>query len=174
MKEIINRIQQFRNERDINSEVNYYFVHQEKVNDLIEVLKHETNYPFPEYGSWLLCHLVKKDKQLVEAYKTQLIDLLFISQNNSFLRNIMNVLNELSFNEADNSKLLDRCIHFIQDSSYKVALKVYSIYYLINYVKVYPELKDELIAVIDFQSNTKSAAYKVAVRKFHEQLKKLD
>ncbi len=173
MNEIINRIQQFRNERDINSEVNYYFNHPNKLNDLIEVLKFETNYPFPEYGSWLLCHLVKKDKQLVEIYKSQLIESLFNSENNSFLRNIMNVLNELTFNEADHSKLLDRCIHFIQDSNYKVALKVYSIYYLINYIKVYPELKEELIAIIDFQANTKSAAYKVAVRKFHEQVKKL-
>ena len=85
----------------------------------------------------------------------------------------MNVLNTLPFNESENSVLLDRCLSFIQESSYKVALQVYSIYYLVNYIQVYPELKGELMKMIEIHYNNRSSAYKAGVRKFKVKVDKI-
>ena len=173
LKVVKDRILQFSKERNVKLEVKYFLDHKDKLFDLVELLKSESNYPYPEYGSWLLCHLVKADKEIVNNYKPILIQLLNSSENNSLLRNLMNVLNVLPFKESENSALLDRCLHFIQDSSYKVALQVYSIYYIVNFIKVYPELKSELIQLVEIHYGNRSSAYKAAVKKFKEKVDKI-
>ncbi len=173
LKVVKDRIIRFSKERNVKLEVEYFLAHEDQLLDFIELLKSDPNYPYPEYGSWLLCHLVKADNELVSKYKSELIQLLHTSENNSLLRNLMNVLNTLPFNESENSVLLDRCLSFIQESSYKVALQVYSIYYLVNYIKVYPELKGELLQMIEIHYNNRSSAYRAAVRKFKVKVDKI-
>lgn len=171
---IKNRILLFSKERNIQLEVDYILANRERLNDLIALLKTELNYPYPEYASWLLCHLVKADIDLVDNYKSELIELLFSSKNNSLLRNVMNVLNVLPFNESENSELLNLCLSFIEDSYCKVALQVYAIYYILNFVMVYPGLKGEVIQLLEMNYANRSSAYKAAVKKFKVKVDKIN
>ena len=90
-----------------------------------------------------------------------------IGSNNLNLSSLLD--NEI---EDKESELIDRLIYFIQNNDNKVALQVYSMYNLVKFVKKYPELKIELVALIQIYNNERSAAYKGAVRNFLKRVKK--
>ena len=96
----------------------------------------------------------------------RLVDYLFDTTNETTLRNISVAVNNTKVTDYRESEFIDLLIGFIQNSEHKVALQVYSIYTLMQFAENYPELIEELKAIIEHHSEGKTVAYKVAQRKF--------
>lgn len=144
------------------------------LNELVNVATSDLNHPYPEYASWLLIHIIKKHPELVVPYQSQLIDKILGSNNQSVLRNLVNTTVSLPLIEHKESAFLDKLIEFIKDDSNKVALFVYSLYKLIQFIQKYPEIKPEIMGIIELkQAKEMQPSIKVSIRNFLKATKDL-
>lgn len=160
------KILEIRTVRDKNAFVDYFVNQPKEFEALMEVIFNLEEYPYKEYASWILMHIVKSRRVDLTAHYPRLIDLIFVCENQSVLRSVVCTINEMHVTDYRESELVDLLISFVQDYDNKVALQVYSIYVLIQFIKKYPELKDEIAEIIALHRSGKTAAYKIAERKF--------
>jgi hypothetical protein len=165
-------IQDFRKTRDYESLIPVLKQDEELFNKVVLLSLSSMDYPYPEYSSWLLSNYAKKFPNDFDSYVIQLVDCLEKSKNQTVLRNLLAILRFVKISDEDVvSRLLDLAISFITDNSNKVALQVYAIQILIPIVKLYPELKDELRALLDLNCKDKSPAFQVARKNFFKVIK---
>ena len=163
----------FHSNRDLKLYCKKIIESPELVEGIIELILTNSEYPISEYASWILTHVVKSDKKLLIPFQNVLIDFILTeNKNQSVLRNCTNIIQGLDLSEYKESELIERYIDFIKNSNNKVALQVYSMQNLSRFVKKYPELKLELIAILEIYYIERSAAYKAGVRNFVKAVKK--
>ncbi|MBI1837906.1 MAG: hypothetical protein HYR91_11645 [Flavobacteriia bacterium] len=165
---IQNELLAFHKTRDFKSYIPNLIENQTKIPELINLISNLEAYPMKEMSSWILTHLVKSNPQLIQPYYPKLVDILFITNNQTVLRNCVNILFHLQITTYKEGELVEKLITFLKDNSNKVALQVYSIYCLIHFVKKYPELFDEIKAIIELNSENQSAAFNAAKRNFYK------
>jgi hypothetical protein len=80
---------------------------------------------------------------------------------------------EFPLTDYRESDVLDALIAHLKNEEDKVALRVYSLYKLTEFVKRYPEIKTEIDAVLELiQDNPMSPFMKVGIRHFKEMCRK--
>ncbi len=171
--EIHELLTDFRTSGNKTFYIDYFLQNQKEIKDLVSIIVNEEKYPYPEYASWLLIHIQKANPSLVKPYQNQLSDVLLKSKNQSVLRNCCSVVQLMGKTDYREGELLLRFVDFVKSNENKVALQVHSLYCLIEYVKQYPELKEELKTLANLTVNERTAAYKVAVRNFLEAIRKI-
>lgn len=170
IKEVVLNISQNRN---FEFYQNYLKRNPKQLNDLFLLVKNEAEYPLKEYSSWIFVHLCKSQIKDVQPFYNNFIDILFKSDNQSVLRNVLNVIKHLEKSDYRESEFVDLMIGFIQNPKNKVALQVYSMQVLIYFILKYPELKPEILEVINIHSEGKSPAYHASKRHFLNSLKNI-
>jgi len=166
-------ILEFHSNRDLKLYNSKVLASPNLIKGIIELIINKEEYPISEYASWILTHTVKSNAMLLQPFQNELIDFILIENNNqSVLRNCTNILNELPLLVYKEGELIERYIDFIKNNNNKVALLVYSMQNLSRFVVKYPELKQELIAIIELFYIERSAAYKAGVRNFIKAVKK--
>ncbi len=131
--------------RDPKKFVSWYKAHPDELQELIDMILRLDEYPYKEYASWILTHLCKSGEFDFQYLYPDLVDLTFRTDNQSVLRNVVQCITTLTITDYRESEFIDQLIGFIQNSDNKVALHVYSIYVLIQFVKRYPELLPEIL-----------------------------
>lgn len=167
------RILEVRSNSDKSVSVDHFVKHPEELDQLIQCIFNLEEYPYKEYASWLLIHIATSKKVDLQPYYPQLVEVLFKTDNQTVLRNVARSLTEMKITDHRESEFIDLLIGFIQNYENKVALQVYSIYILQQFVKRYPELKDELVEIIALHRNGKTVSYKVAERNFLKFISKM-
>jgi hypothetical protein len=148
--------------------------HPEQIPDLVELALGSKKAPLPAHASWLLIHLAKADWTLLASYEHAFIDHFLVSTNQSILRNLLVALLEFPLTDYRESDFLDSLIKHVKNEENKVALRVYCLYKLVQFVQQYPEIKQEVDAVIEFiQEHPMSPAMKVGIRNFDQMCRKL-
>lgn len=170
---IRSKILSIRRERDKSSFISYFKQHHGQLDLLISEISELSEYPYKEYASWILTHLARTGELNIQQYYTTIVDTILSTNDQTVLRNLVNTFTELELEDYRETELMDQLIQFLQDPKNKVALHVYSIYALIKFVKKYPELFQEIEAVIDHNQRGKSAAFHVARRNFYRELKNI-
>jgi hypothetical protein len=140
--------------------------HPSDFDQLMQCIFNLEEYPYKEYASWLLIHIASSKRINLQPYYPQLVEVLFETNDQTVLRNVARSLTEMNITEYRESEFIDLLIGFIQNYENKVALQVYSIYLLQQFVRRYPELKEELVEIIALHRSGKTSSYKVAERNF--------
>jgi hypothetical protein len=130
-------------------------------------------YPYPQYSSWLLSHVAENHLEFILQFHSKIIDTFLDCQEPSTQRNLCNVLTKLPKIEYREGELLDTYFAFLQSSETKVALKVYSMYQIVDFLKDYPELKSELKIIIEDGIKKETPAFAAASRKVLKQISKM-
>ncbi len=108
----------------------------------------------------------EKHPELLKPYLRQLIKNIPKIKNEGTLRTILRLI--IMFpeikNENDISLLLEKGFDYIQGKRYSVAIKVYAMEILYNISKQYPEILNELIAVVKSQIPFSSAGFKAKAK----------
>jgi hypothetical protein len=145
----------------------------EQIPDLVELALGSKKAPLPAHASWLLIHVAKADWNLLAAYETAFIDCFLKSNHQSILRNLLVTLLEFPLTDYREGDLLDSLINHVKNKENKVALRVYSLYKLTEFVQRYPEIKVEIDAVLEIiQENPMSPFMKIGIRHFKEMCRK--
>ncbi len=152
----------------------HFVAHPEQIPDLVDLALGSKKAPMPAHASWLLIHLAKADWTLLASYEHAFIDHFLQSTNQSILRNLLVSLLEFPLKDYRESDFLDSLITHVKNEENKVALRVYSLYKLTEFVQRYPEIKVEIDAVIELiQEHPMSPAMKVGIRNFEKMCQKM-
>ncbi len=139
----------------------------ELIYDLIKTVLEETEYPYPEYSSWLLFNVFKKVPQYAKVHSNSIVDIILTTNNAAVLRNMIASSILAMLDEYRESELLDRLIFFLKDSKSQSALIVNSIYKLIQFTHKYPDIKYEILNIIEIiEQQNVSPSVKVGIRKY--------
>lgn len=150
------------------------FIDQPKnLDQLIEVATSDLKHPLPEYASWLVLHISKNKPVILQPFQKKIIDRILTSKNQSVLRNLVYSNNLIGRSKYKEGELLDYLIEAVEDENNKVALQVYSLYALIPFVEVFPELKAEIDEILQLKPAPHKPAMKVAIRNFQKATTKL-
>lgn len=169
--DIRDKVLEIREGRNFEEFQKYFRENPKAYKKLIELILKEEAYPVPEYASWILTHLCKTDAPNLQPFYAKIVDRLFINENQTVRRNLINVVDHLEITNYRESELIDLLISYINDFENKVAVQVYSIQVLTKFIKKYPELKSEVAEVIELNSENKSPAYSASSRKFYKKTK---
>ncbi|MCF8415057.1 MAG: hypothetical protein K9G40_02345 [Crocinitomicaceae bacterium] len=155
--------------REFTRLANQFIEKPSDIAELVEVSGSKEPHPYPEYASWLLIHITRKAPQLIETYQHKFIDTILSSANQSVLRNLLNSCVSLPFIEHEESAFLDRLLDFVKDDTNKVALQVYGLYKLKQFVEKYPEILPEINGILDLkEENNLQPAMRFAIRNFRK------
>ncbi len=89
------------------------------------------------------------------------------------LRSLLRLLCRYEIPEDDQGLLIDLCFKYMVSEIYPVAVKVHAMMIVYNHVLLYPELKDELITVIEDQGPNNSVGFKTRGRQIIKKLEKI-
>lgn len=134
--------------------------------ELLHLIEQKAAYPYAEYASWIWTHLAKDLPEFAQKYYSNLVDILFETKNESILRNVIAGIVHLKKTEYKEGEFIDLLIQFLLEKNHNVALHVYSLYVLTDFIKKYPELKQEVNSVAELLMENPKPALKVAYRKF--------
>lgn len=123
----------------------------ELIPELVSMSTSGREYPFPEYASWLLLHVARKKSDLVQKYHTQIIDHILFTTNTSVLRNLLGVSILLPLTDYQQGRFLDRLLSIVADNSSKPGPVAYAIQKLSQFIEMYPELRQEIKAIIELK-----------------------
>ena len=144
----------------------YFLEHPEHLTELVSLAVSNREYPFPEYSSWLLLHVSRKNPFLVIPFQSQIISCIVNTSHPSVLRNLMGVSLCFPLDEYDQGPLLDRIFSLISNPSVKPGLMVYSARKIAQFLEIYPELGHELKSIIALREQEKmSPGMTVCIRK---------
>ena len=76
------------------------------------------------------------------------------------LRCLLRLLARYSIEENEQGILIDLCFGYMVSELYPVAVKVHAMQIIYNHVLIYPELKEELVTVIEDQVNNNTVGFK--------------
>ncbi len=89
------------------------------------------------------------------------------------LRSLLRMLSRYEIPEKYQGLLIDLCFSYLVSELYPVAVKVHAMQIIYQHVLIYPELKDELMAVIEDQIANNSVGFKSRGRRLIKQMEKL-
>lgn len=167
------KILEIRSTRDRLAYVDYFENRPKEFDSMMNCIFSLDEYPYKEYASWILIHISQSGKMNLDSYYPRLVDLLFKTEDQTVLRNVTRSLHQFNVTDYRESEFVDLLISFVQNYENKVALQVYSMYLLAQFIKRYPELKDEITEIIALHRTGKTAAYGSAERNFHKMLRKI-
>ncbi len=113
-------------------------------------------------ASRVICTCADRKPDIIKPYLSEILKILQASENDSILMNFMKIFTAIPLPDDDNllGILADRCFSFIESSAAKVGLKVYSLETLYRICCREPEMKNELILIIEDQIPKNDFAFK--------------
>ena len=128
-------------------------------------------YRLQQRAAWCVSMAVRQNKMLIEPYISALVrQLARKDTHNAVHRNSLRILQDIEIPEAYIGELMNACFRFVESSQTPVAIKVFALTVLGNLAINFPEIKQEIQLLIDFNIEHESPAFKARAKKV---LKKL-
>ena len=126
---------------------------------LLQLALHEKD-PLAWRASWVLDGADEKRPGMAREYIPEIVRRLPSLESKGTLRSLLRLLTRNQIPEDEQGLLIDLCFNYLVSELYPVAVKAYSMEIIYHHVLLYPELKHELITVIEDQAENNSAGFK--------------
>lgn len=134
--------------------------------DELFLLFNSEEYYVAKQSSWPLSHCVHANPTFIEKHFDNLVKILHKESTHYSVKcNCMRLLQFVNIPEEYHGDLMICCFEIIQNVQEKPALKTYALTVLNNLSHHYPEIKPELILIIEEQMPYESAAFKSRAKK---------
>jgi len=134
---------------------------------LVDLSLSQKAHPVPAYSAWLIVHISKAKPSLIASYQDQLTEGLLHLTHQRIQRSLLVVLLELPIKRKFKGELLNYCFEVFANTDTAVANRVYALYHLKRFVKSYPEIDQEVRAIIAiFESQEMKPALRVGIRNY--------
>ena len=141
-------------------------------NTLLHLSLHEKD-PVAWRACWVLDGSDELRPGLARKYISEIVTALPGLESKGTLRSLLRLLARYDIPEKDQGLLIDQCFSYLVSELYPVAVKAHAMQIIYNHVLLYPELKGELIAVIEDQVENNSVGFKSRGRILIKQMEKL-
>ncbi len=144
----------------------------EHVETLLRLALHDKD-PIAWRACWLLDCSDEKKPGLARKHLTRIIQSLEGLQSKGTLRSMLRLLTRYQIPEEEQGLLIDLCFRYLVSELYPVAVKAHAMQIIYNHVLIYPELKNELITVIEDQAANNSVGFRARGNILIKQMEKL-
>lgn len=147
-----------------NDIVNFVVKHPDSLNELMNLFLFG-ELRISQRASWPVGDLGVKDPHLFEPYIESIVKNMHNPVHDAVLRNSLRILGSIEIPEELQGEVYELCFNFLLDLKFPIAIRVFSMTVLSNIAKNFPELKEELISVIEEHYPHGSAGFKSRARK---------
>jgi len=138
---------------------------EKRFKELLELFLYDS-YRVSQRSAWVVSFVAEKHPKLIQNNIQALVNRLFDEGLPvAVKRNVIRVLQFIHVPKNLQAKVMNLCFDFLSDPKETIAVRVFSMTVLANLAKVYPEIKNEIIQVIEAGSKNSSAGYKARQRK---------
>jgi len=131
---------------------------------LIELISKEKGRP-AQIASWVLSKVTDLNSNLVAWHFKPLLKLINQTGSAAVNRNLIRTFMRIDIPQEYHGQLIDACLYALQNRDNSIAERAFSMHVLGKYVKLYPDLSNELIPVIEERMPHESAGFKSIGRK---------
>ncbi len=142
--EVRKKIEQYQRSTEFLKLTETFAGNPDNVSGLVELVSSDDKYPFPQYASHLLLHIARLNPQTLEAHYNEVLDCILVTANTSLKRNLLGVLLCFGLKEYKDGELLDWLFENLAKADSQPGLINYSVRKLVQYIEIYPELKNEV------------------------------
>jgi hypothetical protein len=139
---------------------------------LVDLALHDPD-PVAWRASWVLDGSDEQAPGLAIPFLHKLVQALPTLESKGSLRSLLRMLCRHDIPEQDQGLLIDLCFGYLSSELYPVAVKAHAMQIIYNHVLIYPELKDELVAVLEDQMENNSVGFLARGRRLIKQMEKL-
>lgn len=140
---------------------------------LLELFLHDV-YRVSQRSAWVVSFVAEKYPQLIKKNMVLLISRL--SDKGvpvAVKRNVIRVLQFLTIPKKLHAKVMNLCFGYLSDPCETIAVRVFSMTVLGNLAKQYPEIKNEIIEVVNLHLKDSSAGFRARAKKVLKELGKV-
>lgn len=145
---------------------------EENITILIELVFNEKD-PVNWRAAWILDGSDEQFPGIVRKFIPRIIKQLPRLKSTGSIRSLLRMLCRYEIPEEQQGVLIDLCFKYMVSELYPVAVKVHAMQIIYNHVLLYPELKEELVTVIEDQMANNSVGFKSRGQRILRQLEKL-
>ncbi len=130
------------------------------------------SYRVTQRTAWPLSYCAEQHPELIKPHLKKIIDFLGKpDEHDAVRRNILRVFQFIPIPKSLQGKMVDLCFTFLSDGKQPVAIRVFAMTVLANIAKENPELKNEIIPLVEDQMPFGSAGFRSRGRKVLQGLK---
>jgi hypothetical protein len=123
-------------------------------------------------SSWIIGTLATFDPTFPTKYSDRVLAILKAATVGGVQREMLKTISRVKLKPEVHGSLIDLCFRMLHNHELDVAVKYYSIYIIEDALKVYPELKDELIASLEPQLELYNDSWRKYNKRRIEKLRK--
>lgn len=142
----------------------YVAINPEALDELMECFFAD-QYRLCQRAAWPVGKLADTNPDLLLPYLPKMLSNLEHPIHDAVIRNTVRILQSITIPEDLIGEVYDICFHYLQDPKYAVAIRVFAMTVLTNIALRFPELKEELIPIIEHHQPYGSAGFQSRARK---------
>jgi len=159
---------------DISKQNVNYIVHtlgnnEQYFKQLWDIIKRD-EYKISVMAVWIWDSIIIKYPEMFNPYLVEAIEILHKFKLDGTKRLLLKIIVRYNIEENLKGRLFNLCVKYLMDPKEPVAIKVHSMQIMYNISQTEPDLKPEIIDIIEYQYEFNSIAYKSRADKL---LKKL-
>ena len=139
---------------------------------LLELALHDKD-PVAWRASWVLDGSDEQQAGLATTSISKIVQSLPALESKGSLRSLLRLLCRYDIPEENQGLLIDLCFSYLTSELYPLAVKVHAMQIVYNHVLIYPELKDELVTVLEDQMENNTVGFLARARRLIKQMEKL-
>lgn len=124
-------------------------------------------------GAWIIDHMHTIDPSSIQTILHDLPRATLAAHNDGQLRIFLKLIACYPIPKNTPDEFMQFCFDILETPTQPVAIRVNAMQVLFNYTQLYPELKDELAAIIEFHMTDSSSGFKSKGKKLLTHLRKL-
>lgn len=117
--------------------------------------------------------IADKHSKMLEPYMKRMLIAQEKPYNTAIRRNVIRTIMLMDLPEKYRGQVFDVCIQYINDVKEAIAVRAFAIAICGDMCKYYPELKDELIEILELHENYGSPGFRSQAKKVKKELLKL-
>jgi len=158
------QIKSIKGKQQLNAFVNDIYGDKKKFDLLMDCFFSE-DLRLCQKASWPILHIGIKHHNYIYPYLDKMVQNLNRPSHDAVIRNTVRIFQDIEIPEHLKGPLYDKCFEYLADPKYPTAVKAFSMTILTNIADVYPELRHELIAVIEEQLPYSTVGFKSRAKK---------
>lgn len=143
---------------------------QKRFDELFNLFLND-EYRVIQRAAWPLGYCVINHPEFIQKHFSKLVKNLHKpTLHNAVKRNTVRLLQDITIPEKYHGEVMNICFEYIADPKEKVAIKAFSLSILQKLSHLYPEIKQELKAIIEDRWDYESAAFRSRAKKILKEL----